>query len=345
MAFTIHDAPTAFDRLRPQWNALVRAGRFNNLFMTWEWQTSWWRHLGTGALYILEVRDGGDLVGIVPLYLESSPHERRFNLMGCIEVSDYLDVIAPAGAEGVVLQAFVDFLISADAPPWDVVDLCNLPEVSLTHQILPVLAEARGLTFHRMREDVSPVILLPETWEAYLAMLSKKDRHELRRKLRRLQREASFRWGRVGSLEDLPAAVETFLALHRASSPAKHAFMDDRMAGFFRAVAEVLLQQGWLWLSLLEVEGEPAAGLLCFDYADRIWVYNSGYDPRYMRISPGVAAVAFAIRDAIEAGRTVFDFLQGAEEYKYQFGAQDTEIIRVLLQREPAGPLDQGENA
>jgi CelD/BcsL family acetyltransferase involved in cellulose biosynthesis len=196
-----------------------------------------------------------------------------------------------------------------------------------------------------MREDVSPVIPLPGTWEAYLAMLSKKDRHELRRKLRRLQREASFRWWRAASPEDLPTAVEAFLALHRASSPAKHAFMDDQMAGFFRAVAEVLLQRGWLWLSLLEVEGEPAAGLLCFDYADRIWVYNSGYDPRYVRVSPGVAAVAFAIRDAIEAGRAVFDFLQGAEEYKYQFGARDTEIIRVLLRKGPSGAGDQGEKA
>jgi CelD/BcsL family acetyltransferase involved in cellulose biosynthesis len=345
MPFTVHDSPAAFDLLRPQWNALVRAGRFDNLFMTWEWQTTWWRHLGTGDLYILEVRDGGDLVGIVPLYLETSPHERRFNLVGCIEVSDYLDVIAPAGAEEAVLKAFVDFLTSADAPPWDVVDLCNLPEASLTHQVLPALAARQGLEVHRMREDVSPVIPLPETWEAYLAMLSKKDRHELRRKLRRLQREASFRWWRAASPEDLPTAVEAFLALHRASSPAKHAFMDDQMAGFFRAVAEVLLQRGWLWLSLLEVEGEPAAGLLCFDYADRIWVYNSGYDPRYVRVSPGVAAVAFAIRDAIEAGRAVFDFLQGAEEYKYQFGARDTEIIRVLLRKGPSGAGDQGEKA
>ncbi|MGQ9567810.1 MAG: GNAT family N-acetyltransferase [Anaerolineae bacterium] len=345
MPFTVHDSPAAFERLRPQWNALVRAGRFDNLFMTWEWQTTWWHHLGTGDLYILEVRDDGDLVGIVPLYLETSPHERRFNLVGCVEVSDYLDVIALDGAEEAVFQAFVDFLISADAPPWDVVDLCNLPEVSRTHQVLPAPAVRQGLHVHRMREDVSPVILLPETWDAYLDMLSKKDRHELRRKLRRLRQETSFRWGRVVSPQDLPAAVDAFLALHRASSPAKHAFMDAQMAGFFRAVAEVLLREGRLWLSLLEVEGKPAAGLLCFDYADRIWVYNSGFDPRYERVSPGVAAVAFAIRDAIEAGRAVFDFLQGAEEYKYQFGAQDTEIIRLLLRREPASLEDQGENA
>lgn len=340
MPFVVHDSPVAFHLLRPQWNALVRAGRFDNLFMTWEWQTTWWRHLGTGELYILEVRDDGDLVGIVPLYLETSPHERRFNLVGCIEVSDYLDVIAPAGAEEDVLQAFADFLVSADAPPWDVVDLCNLPEVSRTHEVLPALAAQRGLDVRRMREDVSPVIPLPQTWDAYLAILSKKDRHELRRKLRRLQRETSFHWGRVASPEDLPAAVEAFLALHRASSPPKHAFMDTQMADFFRVVAEVFLQQSWLWLSLLEVEGEPAAGLLCFDYGNRIWVYNSGYNPRYVRVSPGVAAVAFAIQDAIAAGRAVFDFLQGAEEYKYRFGAQDTEIIRVLLRREPAGRED-----
>lgn len=336
MTFIVHDSPAAFDLLRPHWNTLVRAGRFDNLFMTWEWQTTWWRHLGAGELYVLEVRDDGELVGIVPLYLETSPEERRFNLVGCIEVSDYLDVIAPEGAEEMVLEALVEFLASADAPSWDVMDLCNLPEVSRTHQVLPALAARRGLGVHRMLEDVSPVIRLPETWDAYLALLSKKDRHEIRRKIRRLQRGASYRWWRVESADELSAAMDTFLTLHRASSPDKHAFMDEEMARFFRAVAKVLHEQGWLWLSLLEVDGEPAAGLLSFDYANRIWVYNSGFDPRFMRISPGVVSKAFAIRDAIEAGRSEFDFMQGGEEYKYRFGAQDTEIIRVLLRPRPA---------
>jgi len=338
MTLIIHDSPAAFERLRPEWNRLVRASAFDNLFMTWEWQTTWWRYLGPGDLYLLEVREGDDLLGIVPLYLEeTSLGERRFNLVGCIEVSDYLDVIARRGAERDVLKALLDFLLGADAPPWDVMDLCNLPQVSLTHQLLPEMARERGVTVQRTLEDVCPIIELPDTWEAYLAALSKKDRHEIRRKIRRLQREASFRWSRVASAEELPAAVETFVALHRASSQEKHHFMDEQMAGFFRAAAEVLHARGWLWLSLLEVDGNPAAGLWSFDYADRIWVYNSGFDPRYMRLSVGVVATALGIRDAIEAGRAIFDFMQGAEPYKYRFGAKDTEIIRVLLLQEGSG--------
>ncbi|MGQ9586016.1 MAG: GNAT family N-acetyltransferase [Anaerolineae bacterium] len=335
MALVIHDSPSAFEKLQPAWNPLVRAGSFDNLFMTWEWQTTWWQHLGPGQLFVLEVRDDGHLLGIVPLYLEQSElGERRFNLVGCIDVSDYLDVIARQGAEEAVLIALLDFLLGPDAPPWDVVDFCNLPEGSLTHQILPALAQRRGITARRMHEDVCPIIELPDTWDAYLASLDKKERHEIRRKIRRLQRSDSFRWGRVTSQEDLPAAMDTFVELHRASSPDKDQFMDAQMVGFFRSAAEVLLARGWLWLSLLEIHGRAAAGLLCFDYANRIWVYNSGFEPRYTPLSPGVVATAFCIQDAIEAGRAVFDFMQGDEPYKYQFGAKDTEIIRVLLLRE-----------
>jgi len=337
MALTIHDSPAAFAQLRPEWNGLVRASAFDNIFMTWEWQTTWWHHLGPGRLFLLEVRDGATLLGIVPLYLEETElGERRFNLVGCIEVSDYLDVIARRGAEQEVLEALLDFLQGADVPPWDVMDLCNLPEASLTHQLLPAMARERGLTTRRMREDVCPIIELPDTWEGYLASLGKKDRHEIRRKIRRLQRETSFRWGRVASSDELPGAVDAFVALHRASSQEKHQFMDAEMAGFFRAAAEVMYARGWLWLSLLEVDEKPAAGIWAFDYGDRIWVYNSGFDPRYVRISPGVVTTAFCIQDAVEEGRSIFDFMQGAEPYKYRFGARDTEIIRVLLLREEA---------
>ena len=118
----------------------------------------WWRYLQEGDLWILAFRRTADqrLVGIVPLYLlthESGEWagQRRFNLVGCIEVADYLDMIVSAGWEAAVYQALLSWLDGAEAPAWDVLDLCNLPETSVAPETLPPLFEAAGYRVERFQ--------------------------------------------------------------------------------------------------------------------------------------------------------------------------------------------------
>ena len=138
-----------FEALEAEWNQLLAKSRFNSIFLTYEWQTTWWEQLGEGELWIVAFRSPEDdqLVGIVPLYLipdTSDPESdrRRFNLVGCIEVSDYLDIIAAKGWEATVYAGLLAWLHSERAPQWDVLDLCNLPQDSLTHQLLPGIFSA-----------------------------------------------------------------------------------------------------------------------------------------------------------------------------------------------------------
>jgi len=55
-----------FHALEPEWNALVRRSRFNSIFLTYEWQTTWWEALGQGDLWIVALRcpHSAQLVGI-----------------------------------------------------------------------------------------------------------------------------------------------------------------------------------------------------------------------------------------------------------------------------------------
>jgi len=339
MGWSVFRDETGFTALRREWNALLARSAFDTLFLTWEWQSTWWAHLGNGQLWLLAWRDeGGELVGIAPLYLETTERgERRLTLVGCLEVSDYLDLIVADGREMEVHSAFLDWLGSEEAPTWDVLDLCNLPESSQSHRTLPELAQARGYAATTLVEDVCPIIDLPDTWEAYLAMLSRKQRHEVRRKLRRARAAGDITWYIVDRSHDLRAEMEDFIELHRLSQPEKDQFMEPKMRAFFHAVARMALEAGWLQLSFLEVNGEKAATMLCFDYGDCIMVYNSGYDPRrYRPLSPGIVLLTHCIKHAIELGRARFDFLQGDEAYKYRFGARESKVYRTLVTREGA---------
>jgi len=356
MRIELYKDVQGFDALQGEWNALLQRSATNALFLTWEWQRAWWNAFGPGkSLRLLAMRDErGCLNAIVPLFIQETwldlraplpsisverpfvvangEQQRTIHLVGGTEVSDYLDIIAPAELNRQACVTFLDTL--ADEEDWRVLDLRCLPSASPTISTVTELALARGWDVRQAREDVCPVLELPGTWEEYLAQkLDKKQRHELRRKMRRAEQETrlDWHWAQAGNIEQ---GLEIFFQLHKASHPDKDVFMDERMQGFFRAIAHFALDKDWLRLSVLRFNGQPVASYLCFDYGSDRLVYNSGFDPTaYADLGPGVVLLGYLIEDAIQHGCKRFDFLQGGERYKYDFGATDTELLRLFVRR------------
>jgi CelD/BcsL family acetyltransferase involved in cellulose biosynthesis len=333
MNIDVYTDASAFDKLKPEWNDLLHRSVSDTLFLTWEWQSTWWQHLGTGELRIVALRgEDGMLLGLAPLFEEKTPAGPSLSLVGCIDVSDYLDLIVDRDHADQVYEAFLNAVTAPDFAWGGGLHLCTVPESSPTNDRLAALAQARGLTVTRQLHDVCPVIDLPASWDAYLETLGKKDRHEVRRKLRRVE-ETNHRWYAVDDTMSMEQAIADFVDLHRKSRPDKHLFMDARMQGFFLDVARRLQPNGWLELDFLEIDGVRAATVLNFVYQDQVLVYNSGYDPiKYGQYSPGVVLFACSIRDAIANRRRRYDFLRGNEEYKYRFGARDTQVFEVHIQ-------------
>lgn len=362
MKVEIYRDTTGFDALREEWNPLVQRSATNTLFLTWEWQKAWWDAFRAGKrLYMVAMRDeDGALVGIGPLFHQESlvdpsaslpaislerpmtvaggEPQRTVHFVGGTEVSDYLDIIALAARNQEICAALLDALetrfLQETGFLWHLLDLRCLPSASPTVSNVAELARARGWQVQQAREDVCPVLKLPSTWDDYLAnKLDKKQRHELRRKMRRAEESAHVDWHWV-TADDFEPGLGTFFQLHKASHRDKDAFMNEQMQGFFRAVTRAAMDKDWLRLSVLRFNGQPVASYLCFDYGNDRLVYNSGFDlSAYADLGPGIVAVGYLIDDAIQHGIKRFDFLQGNERYKYEFGAVDTEVLRLLSRR------------
>ncbi|RLT43791.1 MAG: GNAT family N-acetyltransferase [Chloroflexi bacterium] len=341
--YTVYGAtahPTGFAALASEWNDLLARSRFDTLFLTHEWQTTWWHQLGDGDLWIIAFRlpENGRLVGIAPLYRllhQNGPWagSNVLHLVGCTEVSDYLDLIIEAGQEEAVYATLCHWLHSADAPSWDVLDLCNLPEASLSYQTLPGIVRGAGHRVEVTQEDVAPFIPLPARYDDYLSeRVEKKQRHEIRRKQRRAEREAQVGFYVVGPEHDLRQEVDDFIALQQASRPDKEAFMTPEMQRFFHYTARRMLDAGYLRLTFLTLNGVKAATYFSFEYKGHLLLYNSGYDTsEFAQLSPGWVLLAYLIQHSITEGLKVFDFLQGDEEYKYRFGSQDNKVMRTVI--------------
>lgn len=312
------------------WNRLVARSSTDVPFLTWQFQTTWWRAFALGELHFLAVQDGaGEWVGALPLYEAVGPDGPVLRLVGGVDVADYLDVVAVAGREEEVWKALLTALAGSR---WRALELRPIPAASPTPGLLAALAPTAGLGCRVERDERCPVIELPSSWDAYLASLSGKDRHELRRKLRRAE-AAEPRVEVVRTPGGVAAAMDAFIALHRKSKTGKARFMDERMEAFFREVAVASAAAGWAALWLLWLDDAAAAALFCLEYAGTISLYNSGFDPTARALSPGVVLIARTIEDAIARGFRRYDFLRGDEPYKYGFGAVPTEVLRVTVER------------
>ena len=330
-----HD-DTVFEAIpREEWNALLASSATDVVFLTWEWQSAWWKHIRPGEVFSLVYRDeAGDLAGIIPLFrFENERGDRTLSIIGCEEVSDYLDFLIVPQYEEEICADLLGYLNSEATFTWDQLQLCNLPGQSIAHRVLTDLARSRGLNVQVTVQDRCPVIGLPDTWDAYLETLDKKQRHEIRRKIRRAESQTDSKCYAVSNGEhDVTVEMESFIELHRRSRPEKDVFMDDQMRGFFIDIACIMAQRDWLQLSFLEINGQKAAGLFSFSYNQNYQVYNSGYDPDlYGQYSPGIVLIAYCIQCAIGRGYRTFDFLRGEEEYKYRMGAKPVDVYEMII--------------
>lgn len=331
MKLALYEDSSVFDALRDEWDALLQHSTSDLIFCTWEWQSTWWETYEAGHLWVITCRDdAGRLIAIAPWFIEHNPEERVLRTIGCVDVTDYVDIIADVDHIDVIHDALASF-VTEHHSAFDRVNLCNIPEASPTTTSFLKKLQDCGFEAEIVLQEVCPVIELPETFEEYLSTLDKKQRHELRRKQRRAEAEAEIEWYVVGPEHDLHEEMERFLELMAASHPEKAAFLENpRNLAFFRNFMPVTFERGWLKLSFLKIDGKAAASYCDFDYGNRILVYNSGLLPDWHgHLSAGIVLLTRNIRDAIESKRAIFDFLRGDETYKYRMGAKDTRVFKL----------------
>jgi CelD/BcsL family acetyltransferase involved in cellulose biosynthesis len=231
------------------------------------------------------------------------------------------------------------------APPttgdrWDVVDLrrlrCGDPAADELAVAIGAREVGEGWTLNVEREDVCPVVTLPEATEldAYLSTLGKKSRHEIRRKLRRAEAAGEVR---LETSADPLADLPSFIDLHQRRWGADGLFPPtpggDASRKFVHRLFELLAPDGTIGLSFLSVGDRRIAAGIHLETADSVLYYNAGVDPDAYDLSPGVVLIAKYVERALADGKRRFDFLRGDEGYKYEWGAVDEPIQRLLVRR------------
>jgi CelD/BcsL family acetyltransferase involved in cellulose biosynthesis len=335
MEYTLHKD---FSELNAQeWNDLLKESVSDTPFLRHEYQRSWWEHRGGGEwqnaqLVLVSAREDGRLIGIAPLFIAEYEGKSALLLIGSIEISDYLDLIVRMDDHSRFITGLLDFLASNIPDNWSAVDWYNLPDSSPTLATLKAESESRGWTHLEEMYRPTPRIALNGDFDEYLSRVEKKQRHEIRRKMRRaIESERGVRWF-ISDMADPEAEIDSFLKLMEQDQ-GKASFLRDPMRAQMRDVIRTAHENGWLWLAFLEADGQRIAAALNFDYENKLWGYNAGVNRDFMDLSPGWVLLGYVLEWCCQNRRYEFDFMRGDEDYKYRFGGVNKYVMRAKLTR------------
>jgi CelD/BcsL family acetyltransferase involved in cellulose biosynthesis len=338
ISFRIVKTLPELDVLAGPWNALLDVSASHVPFLRHEYLMAWWQTLGGGEwqqaeLNIVIGTEDHRMIGIAPFFLANDKQgEASLWFIGSVEVSDYLDILARPEDTGRFCEGLLRHLME-NQPEIRKLDLCNILDDSPTLPGFEQASTGVGWQAHQEVIQHSPYIPLVGDFERYLESIDKKQRHEIRRKLRRWENSGlPHRWYITHDADQLPGDIEAFLEL-MAFDKQKAAFLTPLMREHMQNVTRCAFQADCLQLFFLEIGGKKVAGSLSFDYLDRLWLYNSGINPAYSEYSPGWVMLAELIRWVCEKHYHELDFMRGNEEYKYRLGAQDRFVKRLLLTR------------
>ncbi len=306
------------DTLDSLWNDPVTHRLWTCPFVSPPWLKSWMHRLGTAVTPFMQaVRDGDTVLGIAALSIDEN--DRTVSFIGDATVCDYLDFVVAPGREA---EFFTGLIPDLRRKRIKALKLESIRADSYALTVLKGLAAQLECRLTVRQQDVALSVLLPDSWEAYLRQLSSKHRHEIRRKLRRMHDAGRIAYHLAEHRPDVEKTMQTFLLHFRTNRPEKAAFMTPGMAVFFRTLASHLSEAGMLRLFSLTIDGVSAAEVLCFDFRSTRYLYNNAYDDHFSPLSVGVMSKVFSLRDGIRSGLKTYDFLKGAEAYKYRLGGK-----------------------
>jgi CelD/BcsL family acetyltransferase involved in cellulose biosynthesis len=335
-----------FDGLQAAWSGLHdRSGA--SVFQSYEWQRTWWKHLGENdparQLHIVVLAEGGEVVAIAPFVVEAisiAPltRLRRLAFLGT-GLTDALDVLVRDGFEAGSCERLAEHL--ADAAGFDALWLTDVPDESRTRAPLFEALRRHGFEGKAFVAEQSPRTILKSTWKETLQSFEGPTRRKLGWRRRHLEAEFAVELEVDGPEERLAADVDEYMHMHQerwTSLGRKGIYADEAVAAFQREIAMSFFRRGWLFLPFLRVGGARLVTFCAYRYRDRLCVYLTGMrDPGPAgKFAPGIVLHSLCMEHLIPRGVRVYDFLRGIEPYKYECGAVDVPVWALMMFRRRA---------
>ncbi len=319
---------------RNLWNSTLQQSLDNSIFLTWEWLSNWWEHFGSQRRFlVLTVVDDKQILAAAPLMISKSPVlGLKVEFIGAPDSDYHGFLLTPNSAAAARL--ILDYLNQLK-PDWDVIELREIPENSMTLEILRTVPP-KSIRFREKKLALCPYLPLPDDFDNYLRRLNPHFVKELRRRERRLKESYRVSFQAVDGSEAVGDAMEFLFSLHQKRWKSKMRpgiFSDRKVRDFHLDVARSFIRKGWLVLAFLMLNDDPVASLYNYRYSNKMYCYLSGFEPAYSKYGVGSILDLRLIEYSIRNGLREYDFMRGDEPYKTMWGTHAKRNLRISAAR------------
>lgn len=333
----------ALERLRPEYEHLYEITLNQSPFALLDWHVAWCLNFLNvdpkikDRLLVMVLRDADQVcVGIVPLVAS----RRRVGFLNIVSIAmlgidpSTTELRAPLIApsyEAAAISAIHSRL--AQEVDWDWISWGDID--------IP-LEEAFAMNKHVSTQAGPPgyMLDLAPTWELFHAGLKRNIRESLRHCYNSLKRDGlTFQFNVIMRPSEVPRATERFLELHqmRALQPGTtehpNHFLSTTSRRFLSDVCMRLAENGTLRIFQLHIDAQVVASRIGFELGDCLFLYYSGFDPKWSRYSVMTTTVCEALKFAILRGIKTVNLSRGTDASKTRWGPRRVEYQSAIERR------------
>ena len=302
------------------WNNLVKKGSSNVIFMTWQWQKSWWEIFGRGQLLLILVEEEGEPIVIAPLFADCG----MIYFVGS-GGSDYLDFIGKIyNAE--MLEELLQFSKS-HVTQFVGFYFYHILDNSETHNKLRESTILNKWELHNEGSMPAPFLNMKAFPEHVQLATRKKSliRHE-----NWFRKNGELQVKHLTLKEEILPHLDDFFKQHIQrwnSTPFPSLFLDPKQQLFYQKITNTIGTCGWLRFTIIRWNKIPISYHFGFNFSDFFLWYKPTFDISLSRNSPGEVLIRQLLIRAIEEGTQIFDFGLGDELFKKRF-ATDVQTVK-----------------
>jgi CelD/BcsL family acetyltransferase involved in cellulose biosynthesis len=253
-----------FNALAPEWDRLVERWGVDRVFLSHSWFRTWWESFGAdNELYVVTVRDGGELAAVAPLMrTRASIYGVKVNTIQAIynPHTPRYDFIVAGNQDRRFYDAIWKEVLETGGA--DAVVLTQIPQNSETIARMQELGRQADWLTGQWPSHASPFIPLAGGYEAFFGGLKNGAKYNLTKRYARLRKKGPVDIEFVSDPADINEALDDGLRIEAAAWKGREGtaiISDPTVADFYIRLARREANLGRLRLAFLRFRGKRIA--------------------------------------------------------------------------------------
>lgn len=323
MHFEIVQELDKMEAYHTQWDHLFNSGGYE-ASLSFEWTQALLKtHLGKDRFFLIVLKEGEEIVGIVPLVIKEV-RKYGFSLAMASPIAEQYhtnsDLLLKDSSRDMV-DTFLRALFSLPAR-WDFFWIKRFVEGNPLPGVMEGCLRDSCIQYDSRRETSSFYLNLDGTFFDYLQKRSANFRYNLKRKEKKVRALGNVEYCKIENSQSLEEAYKNLLYVEENSWKHKHGTAITaikKQRALYKELCESTAKKGWLHLSFLFLNNEPIAYNLGLVIREKYYLLKLSFHEKYKQVSPAILLMAWVIEDLIHGGVKAYDFTGKPYEYESQW--------------------------